>query len=167
MLRGGRGRRGRLNDVVMRSRLGGRLNDVARRPGRGSSGDAPLSPAAILRPCGAPRGVPLRRPLSPAAILRPCGGAGSGLGTWGVRMWVSLSRRPLSPAATCGRAEARVWYCGAYDIVFLFCGEVFGKVGAYNSYGNGCKDKSQYCQFSNPMPGFQSEKHYVRKIQHH
>jgi hypothetical protein len=86
-------------------RLGGRLNDVARRPGRGSSGGAPLSPAAILRPCGAPRGVPLppsafpgRYPAAvrgrgrgvagpspavrfPGRYLRPCGGAGSVLRT--------------------------------------------------------------------------------------
>jgi hypothetical protein len=54
-------------------------------------GRRPASPAATCGRAGR-RGVSLsRRPLSPAAIVRPCGGAGSGL------------RVPLPPSAVPGR----------------------------------------------------------------
>jgi hypothetical protein len=82
---------GGAGSVLRGGRAGrGRLNDAAKRPGRGSR-EAPRFPGRYLRPCGAPRGVPLPPSALPGRYLRPCGGAG----------WVL--RVPLPPSAFPGR----------------------------------------------------------------
>jgi hypothetical protein len=99
------GRRGRLNDVAGWPRHRGRLNDVARRPGRGSSGGAPL-PRPLSAAVRGAAWCPSPPSAFPGRYLRPRGGAVVVLGVWGCGL-VSLSRRPLSPAATlrpCGGA---------------------------------------------------------------